>query len=101
MFHSTYCVLYKRNLHAVCLGFETNGFYDQNVYVLPWTSYPIQVSLTAVEDGVVVHLYDSLIYGAESFATWVQENVPIKISDLEHAPGLYNGAPGNRCKVAS
>ena len=56
--------------------------------MLPWTSYPIQVSLTTVENGVVTHLYDSLVQGAESFATWVNDNVPIQISDLDGAPGL-------------
>ena len=75
-------------MRFVCLDFETNGFLDEKVYVLPWTSYPIQVSLTAVENGVVTHLYDSLIQGAASFATWVDDNVPIKISDLDGAPCL-------------
>jgi DNA polymerase III epsilon subunit-like protein len=75
-------------MRFVCLDFETNGFYDEKVYVLPWTSYPIQVSLTAVDDGVVTHLYDSLIRGAKSFATWVDDNVPIKVSDLDGAPTL-------------
>ena len=75
-------------MRFVCLDFETNVFFDEKVYVLPWTSFPIQVSLTAVENGVVTHLYDSLIQGAESFATWVNDNVPIKISDLDGAPGL-------------
>ena len=75
-------------MRFVCLDFETNGFYDKKVYVLPWTNFPIQVSLTAVEDGMVTHLFDSLIYGAESRATWVQDNVPIKMSDLECAPPL-------------
>ena len=51
-------------MRFVCLDFETNGFYDESVPVLPWTSYPIQISLTAVENGTVVHLYDSLIKGA-------------------------------------
>jgi len=75
-------------MRFVCLDFETNGFYDKKVYVLPWTNYPIQVSLTAVEDGMVTHIFDSNIYGAESLATWVQDNVPIKMSDLECAPPL-------------
>jgi len=75
-------------MRFVCLDFETNGFFDPAVYVLPWTSYPIQVSLTAVENGVVTHLYDSLIKGAESLATWVGENVPIEMHDLQSAPPL-------------
>ena len=37
---------------------------------------------------MVTHLYDSLIQGAEYLATWVNDNVPIKISDLDDAPGL-------------
>ena len=75
-------------MRFVCMDFETNVFFDEKVYVLPWTSFPIQVSLTAVENGVVTHLYDSLIQGADSFATWVKDNVPIKTFDLDGAPGL-------------
>ena len=74
------------SLRYVCLDFETNGFYDESVHVLPWTSYPIQVSLTAVENGAVTHLYDSLTKGAVSLATWVRENLPIRFSDLQNAP---------------
>ena len=73
-------------MRFLCLDFETNGFFDPMTYVLPWTSYPIQISITAVEDGVVTHLYDSLISGAESLATWVVRNVPIQIADLREAP---------------
>jgi len=76
-------------MRFVCLDFETNRFVDEAVYVLPWTSYPIQVSLTAVEDGVVTHLYDALIRGAQTFATWVDHNVQIRLSDLDGAPSLY------------
>ena len=79
-------------MRFVCLDFETNGFFDPAVFVLPWTSYPIQVSLTAVENGVVTHLYDSLIKGAEALATWVCENVPIEMHDLQNAP------PRKTCK---
>ena len=56
--------------------------------MLLWTSYSIQVSLTAAENKVFTHFYDSLIRGADSFATWVKDNVPIKIADLDDAPGL-------------
>ena len=41
-----------------------------------------------MENGAVVHLYDSLIKGAGSLATWVRENVPITLSDLQEAPPL-------------
>ena len=54
------------NTRYVCVDFETNGFPEKNAMLLPWSSYPIQVSLTAVENGEVIHLYDSYIQGAES-----------------------------------
>ena len=56
-----------RSLRYVCLDFETNGFPEKDCKPMPWSSYPIQVSLTAVENGEVAHLYDSYIQGAESF----------------------------------
>ena len=53
------------SLRYVCLDFETNGFpikdCKPDCQPRPWSSYPIQVSLTAVENGEVVHLYDSYI----------------------------------------
>ena len=69
------------SLRYVCLDFETNGFPEKDCkpdcQPRPWSSYPIQVSLTAVENGEVVHLYDSYIQGAESFNIWVAKHVPI------------------------
>ena len=52
--------MYKM-VRYVCLDFETNGFPEKDCKPMPWSSYPIQVSLTAVENGEVVHLYDSHI----------------------------------------
>ena len=72
----------------VCLDFETNGFPDKDCKPEPWSSYPIQISLTAVENGEVAHLYDSYIQGAESFNQWVKQNVPITLGDLDGAPKL-------------
>ena len=74
----------------VCLDFETNGFPDDVCKPLPWSSYPIQVSRTAVEGGEVIHLYDSHIRGAETFNPWVAKNVPITLSELKEAPALTN-----------
>ena len=76
------------SLRYVCLDFETNGFPEKDCKPMPWSSYPIQVSLTAVENGEVVHLYDSCIQGAESFNPWVSQNVPITFKDLSKAPKL-------------
>ena len=72
----------------VCVDFETNGFPEKDCKPMPWSSYPIQVSLTAVENGEVVHLYDSYIQGAESFNIWVAKHVPITFKDLSRAPKL-------------
>ena len=76
------------SLRYVCLDFETNGFPEKDCKPMPWSSYPIQVSLTAVENGEVVHLYDSHIQGAESFTAWVSRNVPVTFADLAQAPPL-------------
>ena len=70
----------------VCLDFETNGFPEKDCKPMPWSSYPIQVSLTAVENGKVVHLYDSCIQGAESFNPWVSQNVPITLKISPRPP---------------
>ena len=72
----------------VCLDFETNGFAHEGGEPMPWASFPIQVSLTAVEDGEVIHLYDSYIQGAESLSPWVFKNMPISLTNLENAPRL-------------
>ena len=83
--------MYKM-VRYVCLDFETIGFPEQDCkpdcQPMPWSSYPIQMSLTAVENGEVVHLYDSYIQGAESFNPWVSQNVPITLPDLSNAPKL-------------
>ena len=80
------------SLRYVCLDLETNGFpiKDCKPECQPMflSSYPIQVSLTAVENGEVVHLYDSHIQGAESFNAWVSRNVPVSFADLAQAPPL-------------
>ena len=90
----TKAVVQKYSVHKPCALFawtlKRTFFFDEAVYVLPWTSYPIQVSRTAVENGVVTPLYASLIRGVRSFATWVNEHVPIEISDLDDAPTLRN-----------
>ena len=71
----------------VCLDFETNGFArkdaPQHEWPLPWSNFPIQVSVDIVEDGQVQHAYDSLISGATQFAPWVHENVPVSVVDIE------------------
>ena len=77
-----------RSLRYVRLDFETNGFPEKDCKPTPWPSYPIQVSLPAVENGEVVHLYDSHIQGAESFNAWVSRNVPVTFADLAQAPPL-------------
>ena len=71
----------------VCLDFETNGFPKKGApfrdWPLPFSSYPIQLSVDVVEDGEVWHAYDTLIWGAEQLAPWVRGNVPITLEDLE------------------
>ena len=72
----------------VCVDFETNGFPEKNAMLLPWSSYPIQVSLSAVENGEVIHLYDSYIQGAESVSKWVMDNTNVSFKKLNKAPRL-------------
>ena len=50
---------------------------------MPFSSYPIQLSVDIVEDGEVVHAYDTLVSGATQFAPWVREHVPIGVEELE------------------
>ena len=72
----------------VCVDFETNGFPEKDWLPLPWSSYPIQVSLTAVENGEVIHLYDSYIQGAQSICNWVMRNTNVSFKKLNKAPTL-------------
>ena len=67
----------------VCVDFESNGFpNEKREMILPWSSYPTQVSLTAVENGEVIHLYDSHIQGAESISNWVMRNTNVSFKKL-------------------
>ena len=69
-------------MRYVCLDFETNGFSLKGAkfedWTLPFSSYPVQLSVDAVEDGEVSHLYDTVIRGATSRAPWAQENVHLQ-----------------------
>jgi DNA polymerase III alpha subunit (gram-positive type) len=70
----------------VCLDFETNGFPSKKAFrkdwPLPFSSYPIQVSVDITEDGTTWHEYDSLIRGATQFVPWVREHVPVQLSGI-------------------
>ena len=79
-------------MRYVCLDFETNGFAQKGAppcfYTLPFSSYPIQLAVSVVEDGVVRHEYDTLIRGATRFAKWVWQNVPIPLHALKDGKGF-------------
>ena len=68
-------------MRYVCIDFETNGFSGGSSWTLPFSNYPIQLSVDIVEDGEITHAYDTLISGATSFAIWVKENVPITVTE--------------------
>ena len=68
-------------MRYVCIDFETNGFSGGSSWTLPFSNYPIQLSVDVVEDGEITHAYDTLISGATSFAVWVKENVPITVAE--------------------
>ena len=76
-------------MRYVCIDFETNGFPNKNGkykdWTLPFSSFPIQVSVDIVdEDGEVSHAYDTVIAGATSLAYWVKQNVPVGLEDISH-----------------
>ena len=75
-----------------CIDFETVGFPDKNGakedLPLPFTSFPIQVSVHTVEDGEIQHAYTSLIKGAERLTPWVRANVPVTLESLESGKTL-------------
>ena len=68
-------------MRFVCLDFETNGFSGGVSWTLPFSNYPIQLSVDIVEDGEITHAYDTLIAGATSFADWVLKNVHITVEE--------------------
>ena len=77
-----------REPRYVCLDFETNGFpgakgAPRSDWTLPWSSFPIQLNVDIVKHGEVTHAMDTLIQGAQQFAPWVRENVPITHADLD------------------
>jgi len=73
-------------MRILCIDFETNGFASGAVpkheNPRPWANYPIQVSVDAVVDGEVVHLYDTLILGASRLSRWVKENGKFTLQQL-------------------
>ena len=77
-----------RATRYVCLDFETNGFPGNKGappedWTLPWSSYPIQLSVDFVEHGEVIHAMDAVIRGATQLSPWVRKNVPITLKDME------------------
>ena len=58
-----------RAARYVCLDVETDGFLGKTGapredWALPWSSYPIQLSVDFVEHGEVIHAMDAMIRGA-------------------------------------
>ena len=79
-----------------CIDFETNGFPTKDAPLhdrpLPFSSYPIQVSVDVVDPMAPVlcveHIYDAYIRGATRLAPWVRQNVPVSLADLDEGKGL-------------
>ncbi len=80
-------------MRYVCIDFETNGFPTKSAakcdWTLPFSNYPIQLSVDIVKNGEVVHAYDTLICGATGLAPWVRENAPINLGDLDQGKGFH------------
>jgi DNA polymerase III epsilon subunit-like protein len=81
-------------MRYLCVDFETNGFSTKcapnSDWTLPFSSYPIQISVEIVEDGQIYHAYDTLIKGAIRLAPWVKENVPFTLEDLQNGETFEN-----------
>jgi DNA polymerase III epsilon subunit-like protein len=86
-------------MRFVCIDFETNGFPTKGApfadWPLPFSSYPIQVSVDAAvsvdvvdPDSCVEHIYDAPIRGATCLAPWVRQNVPVSLAELSAAKDL-------------
>ena len=72
-------------MRYLCIDFETNGFFKKSEFKywgLPFCSYPVQVSVHAVEDGEFSHLYETVICGATSMAEWCHDNFRLTLEDI-------------------
>ena len=73
-------------MRYLCLDFETNGFSEKNAqfkdWTLPFSSYPVQLSVHAVEDGEVSQLYETVICGVTSRAPWAQKNIRLTLAEI-------------------
>ena len=77
-------------MRFVCIDFETNGFpggggAPRRDWPLPFSSYPIQLSVHIVDEGIVEHALTASIRGATQLAPWVRDNVPVSFVDLAAA----------------
>ena len=59
---------------------------------MPWSSYPIQLSVDFVEHGEVTHAMDAMIRGATQLSPWVRKNVIVTLNDLEERGVDFKGA---------
>ena len=58
---------------------------------MPWSSFPIQLSVDLVEHGEVSHAMDAVIRGATQLSPWVRENVPITLRDIQERGVDFKG----------
>ena len=82
-------------MRYLCIDFETNGCpktknAPKSDWTLPFSNYPIQVSIDIVEDEQIYHAFDTLIKGATCFAPFVKQNVPITLDDLRKGETFEN-----------
>ena len=85
-----------RATRYVCRDFETNGFpgktrAPREDWALPWSSYPVQLSVDFVEHGEVTHAMDAMIWGATQLSPWVRKHVPVTLKDLEERGVDFKG----------
>ena len=73
-------------MRYLCLDFETNGFSERNAefknWTLPFANHPVQLSVHAVEDGEVSHLYETVICGVTSRSKWAQDNIRLTLEEI-------------------
>ena len=75
-------------MRYLCLDFETNGFPVPGApfeeWTLPFSSYPVQLSVHAVKDGEVSHLYETVISGVTSRSKWAQDNIRLSLEEIAY-----------------
>jgi DNA polymerase III epsilon subunit-like protein len=70
----------------ICIDFETNGFSKPGAprddWTLPWSNFPTQISVDIVQDGDILHAFDTIISGATNLSAWAKTHVNVSIEEI-------------------